>query len=186
MSPLSNLVYLCIIPSYVLTTPHHQGFNRATSQHLYVSLDISVLIARFGDQAHAYRVDTPTSHQKWIRCLSTNVSWLFDKLYDNNASDDGLYSYASVAVNKQISEVILTLGNDAILVVYQINVHCNTYAGNIRILPYQLGPVHCKINNNQRFYESCITSLYLMGSFLIGYMEVKHSLRYVLFHKLIM
>ena len=59
---------------------------------------------------------------------STKVSWLFDKLSDNNASDDGLSLSASVAVNKQILEVIPTPGNDAILVVYQINARYNTYA----------------------------------------------------------
>ena len=35
-----------------------------------------------------------------------------------------------VAVNKQISEVILTPGNNAILMVYQINTHYNTQARN--------------------------------------------------------
>ena len=34
---------------------------------------------------------------------------------------DGLSLSVSVAVNKQISEVILMLGNDAILIAYQIN-----------------------------------------------------------------
>ena len=43
-------------------------------------------------------------------------------------SDDGLSLSASVAVNKQILEVIPMPGNDAILVVYQINAHYNTYA----------------------------------------------------------
>ena len=42
-------------------------------------------------------------------------------------SDDGLSLLASVAVNKQILEVILKPGNDAILVVYQINARYNTY-----------------------------------------------------------
>ena len=46
---------------------------------------------------------------------------------DNNASGDGLSLSASVAVNKHISEVIPTPGNDAILVVYQINARYNTY-----------------------------------------------------------
>ena len=59
---------------------------------------------------------------------STKVSWLSDELSDNNASDDGLSLSASVAVNKQILKVILMLGNDAILVAYQINAHYNTYA----------------------------------------------------------
>ena len=66
--------------------------------------------------------------QEQTCCPSTKVSWLFDELSDNNASDDGLSLSASVAVNKQISEVIPTPGNGAILVVYQINAHYNTYA----------------------------------------------------------
>ena len=44
-----------------------------------------------------------TSHQKQTCCPSTKVSWLFDKLSDNNVSDHGLSLSASVAVNKQIS-----------------------------------------------------------------------------------
>ena len=43
-------------------------------------------------------------------------------------SNDRLPLADSVAVNKQISEVILMLGNDAILVAYQINACYNTYA----------------------------------------------------------
>ena len=101
-----------------------------------ISLDISVSIVRFGDQACACRVDIPTNHQKQTRCPSTKVSQLFDELADNNASDDGLALTVSVAVNKQISEAILMLGNDAILVAYQINIGYNTYA---RILLYRLG-----------------------------------------------
>ena len=67
---------------------------------------------------------------------------------NNNASDDGLSLSASVAVNKQISEAIPMPGNDAILVVYQINTRYNTYA---RIPPYQLGVHYVKstpINNS--------------------------------------
>ena len=56
---------------------------------------------------------------------STKVSWLFDKLSDNNASDDGLSLSASVAVNKQILKVIHMSGNNAILAVYQINACIN-------------------------------------------------------------
>ena len=41
------------------------------------------------------------------------VSWLFDELSDN-ASDDALSLSASVTV-KQISKVILTLGNDSLV-----------------------------------------------------------------------
>ena len=59
---------------------------------------------------------------------ATKVSWLFDELSDNNASDDGLFVSSSVAVNKQISEVISMPGNNAILVVYQVNARYNTYA----------------------------------------------------------
>ena len=72
--------------------------------------------------------DTRMSHQKQTRRPSTKVSWLFDELFDNNASDDGLSLSACVAVNKQISEVILTPGNNTILVAYQINARYNTYA----------------------------------------------------------
>ena len=68
------------------------------------------------------------SHQKWTCHPLTKVSWLFDELPDNNASDDGLSLSASVAVNKQTSKAILMLGNDAILVAYQINTCYNTYA----------------------------------------------------------
>ena len=63
------------------------------------------------------------SCQNRTRCPSIKVSWLFDELSDNNASDDGLSLSTSVAVNKQISEVILMLGNDGTLII----VHCITY-----------------------------------------------------------
>ena len=83
---------------------------------------------RFGDQARTCKVDTPTSHSRTnLPPFNKKVSWLFDKLSDNNASDDGLSLSVSVAVNKQILEVIPTPGNDAILVVYQINARYNTY-----------------------------------------------------------
>ena len=84
---------------------------------------------RFEDRARACRVDTPTSHQNKLAFLQQKfLGWLFDELSDNNVSDNGLSLSASVAINKQISEVILTPGNDAILVVYQINARYNTYA----------------------------------------------------------
>ena len=70
----------------------------------------------------------PYEPSERTRRPSTKVSWLFDELSDNNASDDGLSLSASITVNKQISEVILMPGNDAILVVYQINTRYNTYA----------------------------------------------------------
>ena len=54
-----------------------------------------------------------------------NVSWLFDELSDNNASDNGLSLSASVA------------GNDAILMVHQIIACYNTCARDC-ILQYQL------------------------------------------------
>ena len=75
-----------------------------------------------------YKVDIPTSLQKQIHHPLTKVSCLFDELSNNNASDYGLSLSASVAVNKQISEVILMPGNNAILVAYQINVYYKTYA----------------------------------------------------------
>ena len=57
----------------------------------------------------------------WTHCPSAIVSWLFDKVFVNNVSDDGLSLSMSVAVNTQILEVILMPGNDAILTAYQIN-----------------------------------------------------------------
>ena len=93
-----------------------------------VTLDISVLMVRFGDRARVRRVDTLRAIQERTRHPSTKVSWLFDKLSDNNASDNGLSLSASVAVNKQIPEVIPMPANDAIFVVYQSNVRYNTYA----------------------------------------------------------
>ena len=40
------------------------------------------------------------------------VSWLFEELSDNNASDHGLSLSSSVAVIEQILKVTLMLGND--------------------------------------------------------------------------
>ena len=68
------------------------------------------------------------SHQKQTRRPSTKVSWLFDELSDNNASDNGFSLSATAAVNKQISKVIFTLVDDSILMAYQINTRYNTYA----------------------------------------------------------
>ena len=51
----------------------------------------------------------------------------YEELSDNNASDNGLSLSASVTFNKQISEVIPTLGSNSIFVVYQINTRYNTY-----------------------------------------------------------
>ena len=151
MSPLSNSVYSSVFTynSNVLTRQYrHLTTKDSIEPHhsTCFTLDITILIVKFGDRARACRVDTPTSHPRTNSPpFSTKVSWLFDKLSDNNASDDGLSLSASVAVSKQISEVIPTPGNNAILVVYQ----------------------------GRR-----LTLLYLTGSFLIGYMEVRYSLLY--------
>ena len=87
----------------MLTRPYQHLTTKASIEPHHIkciSLDISILIMRFGDQAHKSRVDTPTSHQKWTYYPSTKVSWLFDKLSDNNASDNGLSLSMSVAVYK--------------------------------------------------------------------------------------
>ena len=110
--------YQCLTTK-ALIDPHHITC---------VSLDISILNVKFKDQARAYRVDTPTSHQKQTFHPSTKVSSLFDELFDNNASDNALSLSASLAVNKKILEVILMPGNNAIIVAYQINACCNTDA----------------------------------------------------------
>ena len=120
MNPLSNLVYSSVFtynPNVLTRLYRHLTTKASIELHhiMCVSLDISVLIVRFGDRARACRVDTPTSHQKRTCHPSAKVSWLFDKLSDNNVSDNGLSLSASIAVNKQILEVILMLGNDAIL-----------------------------------------------------------------------
>ena len=86
----------------MLTRPYQHLTTKASIEphHLMcVSLDISVLIVRFGDRARMCRVGTPA---KRTCCPSIKISWLFDELSDNNASDDGLSLLASVAVNKQI------------------------------------------------------------------------------------
>ena len=81
----------------MVSAPPQKGFNRAAC----VLLDIIFLIVRFGDRARACRVDTPMSHQERTCRPSIKVSWLFDELSDNNASDDGLSLSASVAVYEQ-------------------------------------------------------------------------------------
>ena len=53
-----------------------------------------------------------------LRSSNKTHPMVFDHLSDNNVSNNGLSFTVSVAVNKQISEVILTPGNDAILVAY--------------------------------------------------------------------
>ena len=135
MSLLSNSVYSSVFtynPNVLTRRYRHLTTKASIEPHhiTCVTLDISVLIVRFGDRAHACRVDTLTSHQKRTRHPSKKVSWLFNELSDNNASDDGLSLSVSVAVNKQISKVIPMPGNDAILMVYQINARYNTYASD--------------------------------------------------------
>ena len=113
----------------MLTRPYQYLNSKASIELHHITCILKILIVRFGDQACANRVDTPTSHQKQTHCTSTKVSWLFDELSDNNAPEDGLYLSASVAViNKSWRQLILTPGNDAILVAYQINTHYNIYA----------------------------------------------------------
>ena len=173
MNPLSNSVYSSVFtynPNVLTRRYRHLTTKASTEPHhiTWVTLNISVFIVRFGDQARLCRLDTPTNHPRTnLPPFNKKVSWLFDELSDNNASDNGLSLSASVAVNKQILEVIPMPGNDAILVVYQINAHYNTYhvtahsAISIRL-------ALCIINTNQRFFEgSCLSLLYLTGSFLI-------------------
>ena len=82
-----------------------------------------------------------------IAALQQKVSWLFDELSDNNASDNELSLSASVTVNKQISEVIPTLGNDAILVYTKlmlIIILTHMMAHSTALISLLL----CKINTN--------------------------------------
>ena len=69
MSPLSNPVYSSVFTynPNVLTRPYQHLTTKASIEphHIMcVSLDISILIVRFGDQARVCKVDTPMSHQK--------------------------------------------------------------------------------------------------------------------------
>ena len=131
MSLLSNSVYSSVFmynPN-VLTRPFRHLTIKALIELHHITCvlhDISVLIVRFGDRTRMCKVDTPMSHQNPSLCPSTKVFWLFGKLSYNNASDDGLSLSVSVAV-KQISDVILMLGNNTILVAHQINARNNTY-----------------------------------------------------------
>ena len=149
MSPLSNSVYSSVFtynPNVLTRWYQHLTAKASIEPHSItcITLDIIVLMVRFGDRARACRVDTLQAIRERTRRPSTKVSWLFDKLSDNNASDDGLSLSVSVAVNKQILEAIPMPGNDAIFVVCQINTCYNTYildAVSIRL-------VLCKINTN--------------------------------------
>ena len=74
MSPLSNSVYSSVFTynPNVLTKPYQHLTTKALIEphHITcVSLSISILIVRFGNQAHAWRADNPTSHQKEFTAL---------------------------------------------------------------------------------------------------------------------
>ena len=112
MSLLSNSVYSSVFmynPNMLTRQYSHLTTKASIELHhiTCVSLDISVLIVRFGDRAHTCRADTPTTHQNRTRHPSIKVSWPFDELSDNNASGNELSLSVSVAVNKQILEVFL-------------------------------------------------------------------------------
>ena len=126
MSPLSNSVYSSVFTYTlnVLTRPYRHITTKASIElhHLIcVLLDISVLIVRlWRSSTHVqsrcpYETNSPPFNK---------VSWQYDELCDNNASDNGLSLSASVANLK----LILMLGNNAILVAYQINTRFNAYA----------------------------------------------------------
>ena len=77
MSPLSNSVYSSVFTynPNVLTRQYRHLTTKASIElhHITcVSLDISILIVRFGDQPHACRIDTPTSHQNELAALQQN------------------------------------------------------------------------------------------------------------------
>ena len=107
MSLLSNLVYSSVLMHnpIVLTRPYrHLTTKVSIEPHhiMYISLDINISIMRFKESLRACRVNSiryPCEPSKTNSCPSTKVSWLFDKLSDNNASND---VSVSVAVNKQI------------------------------------------------------------------------------------
>ena len=74
MSPLSNSVYSSVFmynPNVLTRRYRHLTTKASIEPHdiTCVTLDISVLIVRFGDRAHACRVDTPTSHQNELAAL---------------------------------------------------------------------------------------------------------------------
>ena len=150
----------------MLTRPYQHLTTKASIDlhHITcISLDISVLIVRFGDQACTCRVDNPTSHQKWTRHPSTKVSQLFDELSNNNTSKDRLPLSVSVAGKQKKLGSMMPCSWHTKLMPVIILMHVKVH------LSYQLGSVHCKINTNQQFFEgSCLTLLYLTGSFWQG------------------
>ena len=100
MSLSSNSVYFSVFMynPYMLTRPYRHLTSVAFMElhHIMcVSLDI-ILIVRFGNQAHACRVDTPTNRRNEFATLQQKFFWLFDELSDNNASDNGSSLSASV------------------------------------------------------------------------------------------
>ena len=95
MNLLSNSVYSSVFtynPNVLMRPYRHLTAKASIEPHhiTCISLEINVLIVRFGDRASVCSVDTPTSHQKRTCLPSTKVSWLFDELYNNNASNNGL------------------------------------------------------------------------------------------------
>ena len=106
MSLLSNSAYSSVLTynPNVLTGRYRHLTTKALIElhHITcVTLDISDFVVRFGDRARTCRIDTPTSHLRTnLPPFNKKVSWLFDELPDNNASDNGLSLSASVAVNK--------------------------------------------------------------------------------------
>ena len=78
----------------------------------------------------------PYEPSERTHCPSTKVSWLFDELSNNNASNDRLSL-----------SVIPTPGNNAILVVYQINTRYNTYARD-GAFAISIRLALCKVNTN--------------------------------------
>ena len=69
MSPLSNSVYSSVFTynlNVLMRQYRHLTTNASIEPHQItcVTLNISVFIVTFGDRAHTYRVDTPTSHPR--------------------------------------------------------------------------------------------------------------------------
>ena len=69
MSPLSNSVYSSVFtynPNVLARQYRHLTTKASIGPHhiMCVTLDISVLIVRFGDRARACRVDIPTIHPR--------------------------------------------------------------------------------------------------------------------------
>ena len=150
MSPSSNSVYSSVftyIP-YVLTRPYqHLTFVASIELHhiTCVSHDISVSVVGFGDRAHVCRMDTPTSRQKRTRRPSKKLSWLVHLKRTVRLLQIIITAYPSspfefFALFAALLLVILTLGNDGILVAYQINAGPLILMHVTGIPLYQLGP----------------------------------------------